>query len=290
MVLIKKWPSSKINGIISQGNGIRDRYAPQDASLTSYWVKTSARIMDRDASRTTASMTMQASASTEAVGHMCAVDIGNQGDPAGVVPPDVVAQMQQSLQPMDLQAIQGLDDSFPLLGCVLFNWPWLSGSGSSAPEVPAAGALPKAKAKAKTKAKAKAQAGVVPVAAKSFEEQKVELRRGLNLGNVGIFSLCEICVFEAMAWKRRWAYAPIWRWICQHPMLCGGPCSSTRPVLRKAWMSQDLRSDTVVDLLKWYIIFAMPQAEIHQIAWQPQGFPGRAFRVGGWTEMSFWII
>ena len=199
MVLIKKWPSSKINGIISQGNGIRDRYAPQDASLTSYWVKTSARIMDRDASRTTASMTMQASASTEAVGHMCAVDIGNQGDPAGVVPPDVVAQMQQSLQPMDLQAIQGLDDSFPLLGCVLFNWPWLSGSGSSAPEVPAAGALPKAKAKAKTKAKAKAQAGVVPVAAKSFEEQKVELRRGLNLGNVGIFSLCEICVFEAMA-------------------------------------------------------------------------------------------
>ena len=56
MVLEKKWPASKIKGIVLRGGGVPDADAPQDPELTQFWCQTKKMQREEESSRTRSSL------------------------------------------------------------------------------------------------------------------------------------------------------------------------------------------------------------------------------------------
>ena len=101
-MLDRKWPATKVNGVIRAGGGILDEHAPEDLSLVAYWVKTSRKKREVDLSKTSASMQLTGEASASAVHELMRTNEGPLPAGTPAVGPDVVLALQSSLHPETL--------------------------------------------------------------------------------------------------------------------------------------------------------------------------------------------
>jgi len=100
MILVKKWPMEKIQGIIRRGQGIPDQDAPDVPSLTQYWVYTSRTQTEEDAVRQRSETQIAAQTTSAGVGAMMAANVGPI-QPRVTINQDQLAAITESTQPCE---------------------------------------------------------------------------------------------------------------------------------------------------------------------------------------------
>lgn len=70
MLLVKKFPLEKVQGIVARGGGIPDPDAPQSPALTQFWVTTAKTQTDEEMVKQQSRVEIEAQTTPEAVGSL----------------------------------------------------------------------------------------------------------------------------------------------------------------------------------------------------------------------------
>lgn len=79
MIMVKKWPLEKVQGVVAKGGGIKDPYAPHVAALTQYWVETGASLVDEQATRQVGKTEVNAQTTAGGVGALFDMNMAPKG-------------------------------------------------------------------------------------------------------------------------------------------------------------------------------------------------------------------
>ena len=99
----RKFPASRIQGIINQGGGVKDEYAPEDPSLVSYWVRTARKRTEVDEEKVEANMRIGCDATPSGIAALMndALTPGAPGSSSGGgMTAEALQQLQASIGPM----------------------------------------------------------------------------------------------------------------------------------------------------------------------------------------------
>ena len=105
MILQKNWPVTKIKGVVLKGGGVPDQDAPQDPTLTAFWVTTKRLQREEDSSRTRSETQIAAQTTRGGVAALMALPSAPSG--TATVSSEQLDQILRSTEPPSASAAAG---------------------------------------------------------------------------------------------------------------------------------------------------------------------------------------